>query len=804
MMHSIAQDIRYAIRTFRARPAFTAVALVTLALGIGVNTAIFSVVHGVMLRGLPYPDADHIALVYASHRRLDFDHGVMNPFDVTYIGERATAFSALAATRGGSVTLTGAGEPARLRVSHVEAAFFDVMATRPALGRPFTPAETRDAERVVVISHGLWTTRFGREPDILDRAVLLDDEPWRVVGVMPSSFAYPEGVDFWRPLALTNADRAAMNSWFLGTIGRLRPGVAPEDAQGELDRIAADLEAAYPEQRRDRGFNLIGLQQDLARRSAEGLTMLQGVVLFVLLIACANVANLLLAQAAARQREFAVRAAVGGSRARLVRQAMTESVTLAAAGAALGVVLAVWGVQALLALAPEGLLPNAASIGVSWPVLAMTALAATGTGILFGLAPALLVSAPASAGALKDGARSSAGGLGWSRRQWLRSGLVATEVALALVLLTGAGLLARSFTHLLAQPPGFRAEGVLTAQVTLPSVRYPDAGSRYAFWSDLVDRLDALPGVTNAAGSTALPFTYWEWATGFMIKGREDVPNNGVSVRTVTPALFDTLGIPILAGRSFTATDTAGAEPVVIVTDVFARQQLPGLDPVGQHLTFSRTNPTFATIVGVVGATRHLGLDEALRAEVYRPLAQNPGTSTLLLAVHTTGDPAQQGDAVRLAVGSLDPALPVENVKTMHALIAVRLAERRFYLTLLGLFAALAAALAATGIYGVMANVVSQGRREIGIRLALGARAGQVRARLVRQGLVVVAIGAGAGFLMARGLSGIVPLDLFEITMTDMPTYVVAAGALVAITAIACWLPTRRAAAVNPVEVLKD
>jgi putative ABC transport system permease protein len=802
MLHTFSHDVRYAIRTFRARPAFTAVALVTLALGIGANTAIFSVVHAVMLRDLPYPDADRIALVYATHGT-DFDHGVMNPFDVAYIGERTTAFSALAATRAGSTTLTGAGKPARLRLNRVEPAFFDVMATRPALGRAFTRAEARDSEPVVVISHGLWTTRFGRDPDIIDRTVMLDDEPWRVVGVMPSGFAYPERVDFWLPLALTDADRASMNSWFLGTIGRLRPAVTREAARRELDRLAADLEAAYPQHRQDRGFNLVGLQEDLALRSAEGLTLLQGVVLFVLLIACANVANLLLAQATARQREFAVRAAVGGSRARLVRQALTESVVLASAGAALGVVLAVWGVRWLVALAPDRLLPHAESIGVSWPVLAITALVAAGTGILFGLAPALLVSAPASARALRDGGRSAASALGWSRRNWPRSGLVAAEVALALVLLTGAGLLARSFTHLLAQPPGFRAEGVLTAQVTLPATRYPDAGTRLAFWTDLIDRLDGLPGVTNAGGSTALPFTFWEWQTGFVIRGREDAPG-ATSVRTITPSLFDALGIPVLAGRRFTAADTPESEAVVIVSDAFAREHLPGLNPVGQQLGFSISNPQFATIVGVVGATRHLGLDEAPRAEVYRPLAQAPATSTFLLAVHTTGDPARLADPVREAVGALDPALPVEEVKTMDALIGVRLAERRFYLTLLGLFATLAAALAATGIYGVMANVVSQGRREIGIRLALGARAGQVRARLVRQGLVVVAIGAGAGFLMARGLSGIVPLDLFEITMTDMPTYVVAAGALVAITAIACWLPTRRAAAVNPVEVLKD
>ena len=803
MLQTLVQDVRYAIRTFRARPGVTAVALVTLALGIGANTAIFSVVHAVILRDLPYPDADRIALVYAGHREADFDHGVMNPFDVTYIEQRTRSFSALAITQGGSMTLTGAGEPVRLRHQRVSPSYFGVMATRPSPGRAFNESEAVGDERVVVISHALWTSRFGRDPGIIEETVLLDDEPWRIIGVMPAGFAYPEGVDVWRPMALTAAQRELMSSWYLGTIARLGPGVAIDTAQRELDRFAADLETAYPAQRQSRFFHIVGLQDDLAARSSNGLTMLQGVVLFVLLIACANVANLLLAQTAARRREFAVRAAVGGSRGRLIRQALTESVVLASAGAALGVVLAVWGVRALVALAPAGLLPGLVPIGVSWPVLGATALAAGVTGVLFGLAPAVFVSAPASSDALKDGARSAAGGLGWTRRQWLRSGLVAAEIALALVLLTGAGLLARSFTHLLAQPSGIRPDGVLTAQIALPPARYPGADAQSAFWRDLVDRLGRLPGVTAAGASTALPFSFYEYQTGFVIEGREDAPG-GVSVRTVTPELFDALGIPVLAGRGFTASDTAGAEDVVTVSEAFAREYLGGLDPVGQRLSFSTSTPRFRTIVGVVGGTRHFGLQQAPQPEVYRPLRQDPAQSQLLLAAHTTGDPAALAEPVRQAVGSLDPALPVQDVRTMGELIGRRLAERRFYLTLLGVFAALAAVLAATGIYGVMAFVIGQGRREIAIRLALGARAGQVRGRLVGQALVVVAIGGTTGLVLARALSSRVPLDLFEMEATDPLTYAAAAVGLVALATLACWLPTRRAVAVSPAEVLRD
>jgi putative ABC transport system permease protein len=805
MLSSIVHDIRFALRGFRQRPGFTAVALLTLALGIGANTAIFSVVHAVLIRELPFPQSDELVRVYATHRKYNFDHGVMNPFDYTYIEQRASSLAGLSTVRGCSTTLTGAGDPVQLACNATSASFFDVLATRPALGRAFTADEADANARVVVISHRLWQTRFGGRADIVDLAVTLDGREWTVVGVMPDGRALPANADLWRPFTLTPAMRAEMGSWFLGTLARLRPGVALETAKAEIEAIGRELEAAYPARRTDRGFNVVGLHDDLASRSADGLRLLQGVAAFVLLIACVNVANLLIAQATARRREFGVRAALGGSRWRLVRQSLTESVVLSLGGALLGTTIAVWGVGALVAMAPPFLLPDPESIGVSWPVLGATTIAAAMTGVLFGLVPALLSASPALAQVVGTGQRAAAAGLSWTRGQWLRSGLVAAEVALAIVLVAGAGLLVRSFSLLIGQPPGFTPGGLLTAQFTLPSARYPTAEARSRFWVDLVDRMSALPGVERAGGTDALPFSTWEWQMDFTIEGREEVPNDGAGVRTVTPGFFATLEMPPVAGRVFDDSDTAGSGPVVVVSDAFAAEHLPGMSPVGQRLGFGPPKGrVWSTIVGVVPATRHLGLDEALRPEIYWPLAQRPGTSSFHVALRTSVDPLALVSPLRAAVRDLDPNLPVQELKTMDALIAARVAPRRFYMTLLVLFAVLAAALAATGIFGVMAYIVSQGRREIGIRLALGARPAQVRSRIVAQGLVVVALGAAAGLVGAFLLSPLLSAELFRVTPTDPATYGAAACALLSIALLACWIPARRTTHVDPATVLRE
>jgi putative ABC transport system permease protein len=802
-MQTIAQDIRFAIRTFRRRPAVTVVALITLALGIGANTAIFSVVHAVLIRRLPYAEPSRIVRIYSTHRLYNFTRGVANPFDFDYWQQHASSFSKLAVMNYASAALTGAGDPVQLRGQAVMPAFFDVLGAHPSKGRLFTAEEARDQARVVVLSDRIWRSKFGGRDDIVGHTIALNERPWTVIGVMPERWSFPDDMDFWQPVELKPEERRQLGSWYLGVIAQLAPGVTVEDAQQEMNRLARDLEGAYPKQRANRGFSVISLRDDLAYRAADGLRLLQGVVICVLLIACANLANIQLAQAIGRRREFGVRSAIGASRARLVRQALTESVLLALAGGAIGVAIAFWGVRALVALAPPFVLPDPDSIRVSWQSLAATGAIAIVTGLVFGAGPAWLLSSPAIADEVAHGTRTAPGGLNWSRRQWLRAGLVAAEIALAFVLVAGAGLLMRSVTTLLRQAPGFRTDHLITAQVSVPAKRYPSAESRLAFWQALNERLAALPGVVGAAGSSALPFTNWEWQADFVIKGREDVPNDGAGVRSVTPEFFPTLGIPVLAGRPFTADDSATSPAVAIVSDAFAREHLPGLDPIGREISFGSAKPVWATIVGVVGATRHRGLDEDLRPEIYRPISQHEGTNTFLYVLRTATDPAAFVPAIRRAVGELDANLPVLEMKTMDALIAARLAERRFYLTLLTLFAVLAGALAAVGIYGVMSYVVSQGRKEIGIRLALGARPAQVRRGVLGQGLRVVIAGSAVGMLVALKLSSLLESQLFRTTTHDVPAFATAAVLLIGVAALACWIPASRTSRVDPVGALR-
>ena len=802
--HTTVQDVRYGVRTLRQRPALTTFALLTLALGIGANTAIFSAFHAVLLRPLPYPDADQIVNVYSTNRRYQFTRGVGNPFDFDYIEHRNSSFSAFAATDVCSTTLTGAGDPARLGCVNVMPSFFDVMQTWPSQGAIFTGEQARLRERVVVISHALWTTRLNGRADVIGSTLTLDDQPWTVIGVMPAAFAYPAGSDLWRPMTLTAKERAVRGSWYLGVMARLKPGVTVEDAQSELDRLAGELAAAYPKQRTDRGFNLVPLRDDLAFRSAAGLRLLQGVVVVVLLIACANVANLLLAQIGGRAREISIRTAVGASRGRIVRQLLTESVLLASAGAVLGAFIAVFGLRLLVALAPPYLLPDPSSIGVSAPALLFTALVAIATGLLFGLAPAVVSSSRRMTSSLRDGIRSAAGGLTLSRRHWLRAGLVAVEVALALVLLAGAGLLVRSFALLIRQPPGLVPDRVLTGTLTLPAARYANDESRRQFWTALIDRLGQIPGVKSVAGSTALPFSLWEYQADFVVSGREAVPNDGAGVRSITPDLFKTLEIPILAGRAFTPADGTASERVVIVSDVFVRQHLTGLDPIGQRISTDRGKPVWATIVGVVGSTRHLSFSEDYRSDIYYPLPQSASVTSLLFALKTAGDPESFVTAVRGVIRDLDPNLPVTDLQSLDDFLSAKLARPRFAMGLLALFAGLAGALAITGIGGVLWSIVSQGRREIGIRLALGAQRGHVQRGVVRQGLLVVTVGTVVGLIAASWLTQLLESELFLVTPTDPLVFATAVTGFFVAATVACWLPAARVAHVEPAVVLRE
>jgi putative ABC transport system permease protein len=821
LLQTLVQDVRHALRAFRRRPAVAAIALATLALGIGANSAIFSVVDVVLLKPLPYRDAGRIVHVYETNRRYHFDRGVANPFNYDTWERESASFERLAAMRGGAVTLTGAGDPARLRYDAVTAGFFDVMGIRPLLGRTLNDTDAVEGRDVVVISYRLWTSRFGSDPQILGHTLTLEGQTATVVGVMPEAFRYPEGWDVFRPLALSAKERADMHSWFLGVVGKLKPSVRIEGAQAEMDAISSRLEEEYPASRQDRGVRLVGLHEDLVSGVAEGLTLLQAVVGFVLIIACANVANMLMVGASGRRREIGIRAAIGAGRGRLARQLMTESVLLAVAGGALGVWLAHWGAALLVALSPDRTLPAGMTPGVNGEVLAFSLALSALTGLLVGVAPAFFFSRADIVDVLKDSSLAAAGS-GKRGQRLLRTSLVATEVAISLAMLTGSALLAQSFLRLTSQDPGFAAPRLLTAQISLPAWRYPNTAAPGQFWSRLFDRLAAAPGVTGVAASTALPFSNWEWQTWFEVRGREGDKNDGTGIRTVIPGYFEALGVPVLAGRSFTAEDASGADPVVLVNDTFARQFLQGANPIGQELRTERpdtTGPRVTTligadkeqptsarwmrIVGVVGSTRHTSLDAPPEVEIYRPLAQSPA-STMILALRTSGDPLGVESGLRDVVRDLDPTLPVQQIRTMEAAIGRTTAQRRFEMWLVSLFAALAGALALIGIYGVMSYVVGLRTREMGIRLALGARPGQVRALVVRQGLVPVGFGLAAGFAGAWVLAGVLRTQLFDVAPHDPRTLAGASLAFLAVAAFACWIPARRTSRVDPIVVLRE
>jgi putative ABC transport system permease protein len=611
-----------------------------------------------------------------------------------------------------------------------------------------------------------------------------------------------------------------MSSWFLGVVGKLAPGVTLEQAQRELDAISAQLARDYPAQRKDRGAWVVPLQDDLAFRSASNLRLLQGVVGLVLLIACANVANLLLASASARRREISIRASMGASRARLARQMVTESVLLSLAGGAIGAAIAAWGVQVLVAAAPERTLPMGAPIGVSGAALAFTFAVALATGVVAGLAPALLFSSPRLADAIKDSGPASAGA-GRRAQRLLRSSLVAAEVALSLVLISASLLLVRSFMQVVAQDRGFAADGVLTATITLPSERYSSPAAQHAFWNELFARAGALPGVTAVGASSALPFSNWEWQSWFEVRGRDAPRDSGVSIRTVTPGYFEALQVPVRAGRAFTAADVAGAEPVAVVNEAFVRQHLADLEPIGQLVRTQRDNagaartttlinapaaqpstPTWITIVGVIGDTRHVRLEDRPQPELYRPLAQTSAWM-FVLALRTDGDPIALDRPLREAVTQLDSGLPLDQVRTMAQAIDRTTAQRRYYMTLLGLFAAVAVVLAVVGTYGVMSYVSGLRRREIGIRLALGATGGGVERLLLRQGLRPVVAGIAVGAIGALWTGALLQDQLFQVEPRDPQTIAGAAIAFVVVGALACWLPARRSSAVDPVSVLR-
>jgi putative ABC transport system permease protein len=818
MIDVFRHDLRYALRSLRQRPGLTALTVLTLALGIGATSVIFSVVSGVLLRPLPYERSHDVMMIRA---RLEGNprSGLSLP-EYWDLREQAKSFTRLAAYSNGSLTLTGSGTPERLEAGFVTVDALPLLGVSPARGRAFAAEEDLPGRpAVVLLSDGLWRRRFGADPKIVGRTLILDDAPTTVLGVMPPGFQLPShyagrGMELWTLLQLDPAVNRSERGWhWLDVIGRVRPGMDAEGADGEVASLMSRMRARYPNEYQA-GFSgsASPAAEELVGDIRPVILVLMVAVMLLLLIACANVASLFLARAESRHREIAVRAALGARASRIVRQLLTESAALAMAGGVLGALLAMWGIRGLVAAAPPTL-PRIEAIEMDGWVLAFTAAVTLSTGILFGIAPALQMAGPDLSGALTEGGRAGSAGV---RRQRFRRGLVVTQIALALMLVVAAGLLIQSFARMRGVDPGFVPERLLTARLELSPVRYESNQQIRAFYERLVRRGEALPGVRSAAVVKALPMTQLElgdWS--FLREGLYSLPPkpsewNLAYWQVMSPEYFETMRIPVLQGRGFETTDRIGAPGVAVISRTLARRVWPDGNALGQRILMGggATDSVWRTIVGIVGDVRHRGLDTDPRPEIYLPHAQFPaGTGTALrtlrLVLRTETDPARFTGALRAAVAELDPEIPLAEVQTMEEALGAWAAERRLTMLLVGGFALLALTLGAVGVYGVIAHLVVQRTREIGIRIALGAVPREILQLVIAQGAWLAGLGIVAGMLGALAVTRLLTGLLFQVRPTDPVTFAGTALLLALVAAAASLIPALRATRVDPIEALR-
>jgi len=791
-------DLRYAVRTLLKNPGFAVVAILALALGIGANTAIFSVVDAVLLRPLPLRQPEQLVSIFGSFRG-GAQFASVSPADFKDYRDQNQVFEQLAAALSVSspVSLTGSGEPERLTGALVTANYFETLGIRPGLGRGFVPTDEQEgANYKVVLSHGLWLRRFGGDSDTVGKQITLDGKPYTVVGVMLSDFRFPRLVDLWAPMPLNSRGMSARGAHFLRPVARLKRGVTLGQAQAEVNTIAARLEAQYPDTNTRKGLRLVSLHEQIVGNIRPALLVIMGAVGFVLLIACSNVASLLLSRAASRQREIAIRSALGAGKARLVRLLLTESVLLALIGGTLGTLLALWGTDALLLANPSNI-PRLQETRFDMGLLTFALLLSLLTGLMFGWIPALQVSRFNLNASLKEGG-SAAGGSG-RVRLWHRL-LVVTEVALALVLLVGAGLMIRSCRRLLQVSPGFNPDGLLTLQINLPDAKY-DNEEASRFFQQITQRIESLPGVETLGMVTTLPLGGLGNDNPFTILERPPQdPRQKVTAdfRTVDHRYFQAMEIPLLRGRYFTEQEAREAAHVVVVSESLMQRFFQNESPLGKHLMIGE--PAAYEIVGVVGDVRNRALDLEVYQAMYVPSLKVHETS---LAIRTTVDPLSLARAIRSEILAVDMNQPVSNMRPMNDLLFNSMASRRFSMWLLNLFSAVALILAAIGVYGVISYSVTQRTREIGVRMALGASRYEVFGLVLKQGMLTGLAGVAAGLVLAFGVTRLMSRLLFGVSATDPLTFAIIALLFVLVTLLACYLPARRATSVDPIAALR-
>ena len=818
-MGSLFKDIRYGFRGLLKHPGFTLVAVITLALGIGANSSIFTVVNAVLLRPLPFAAPEELVFIWQTHpfgKRIGVEQLPGSNADFLDWQEQSNLFEGMSMIDSWGGNLTGGDTPEHIDGAKISVNLFSLLRAQPMLGSDFNLEHAQPGnEHAVILSHSLWQRRFGSDANVVGRQIQIDGQPFTVQGVMGPGFVFPKDVglpnyfsfaetEMWLPIALTAGQRANRGSHHIAVIARLKPDATLEQAQSQLAGIAKHVEERNPEQSKDWGTSVNLVHEQVVGTSRRAILILLGAVAFVLLIACANVANLLLARSTSRQKEIAIRTALGAGRARIVRQLLTESLLLSLAGGAIGLILASWGVRLLLVFS-SGRLPRIAEIHVDKRVLWFTFAVSLLTGLFFGLVPALQVSKTDLNESLKESGRSAMGG---RHRQRARNLLVVSEVALSLVLLVGAGLLAKSFLRLQNVNTGFTPDHLLTATLELPRAKYQDDVLMSQFFRQVVERAGGLPGVEAAGAISQLPLSGKEELDGFSIEGRTDPTETSLiqtaDFRVITPDYFRAMRIPLLKGRLFNEQDRASTTYSAIIDESFARRFFPGEDPLGKRINEdgSRNEHGFAVIVGVVGGVKHTDVKTEPRPTMYVPAEQSPW-ETMTLVVRSSGDPTALAAALRDEVAAVDKDQPLSEIDIMEQLFAKAVAPQRFNLMLVGIFAALALALATVGVYGVIAYSVTQRAQEMGVRLALGANSRDILRLVIGQAMRVSLLGVGLGLVAAVGLTRVMSSLLFEVSSTDPVVFVGLAVVLIAVTLVASYIPARRATKVDPLVALR-